>query len=86
LIPKIGTNQRWGSRARQPGGYSAGNSPAISIRGGEPWLMRYCWSTPSGRFVDIARLIRASLLAGLCYDTPHIKTMPLLIAVPDKTP
>src|SRR4029453_14636445 len=24
-------------------GYSAGNSPAISIRGGEPWLMSYCW-------------------------------------------
>src|SRR5262247_3057784 len=24
-------------------GYSAGNSLAIFIRGGEPWLMRYCW-------------------------------------------
>ena len=25
--------------------YSAGNSPAIFMRGGEPWLMTYCWST-----------------------------------------
>src|SRR5262245_12887370 len=24
-------------------GYSAGNNSAISIRGGEPWLMNYCW-------------------------------------------
>jgi hypothetical protein len=28
-------------------GYSAGNSPAISIHGGEPWLMSYCWRTLS---------------------------------------
>ena len=26
-------------------GYSAGNSPVISIRGGELWLMNYCWRT-----------------------------------------
>jgi len=25
--------------------YSPENSPAIFIRGGEPWLMGYCWST-----------------------------------------
>src|SRR5262245_61291026 len=25
-------------------GYSPKNSPAIFIRGGEPWLMGYCWS------------------------------------------
>src|SRR5436305_12429016 len=24
-------------------GYSLENSPAIFIRGGEPWLMGYCW-------------------------------------------
>ena len=24
-------------------GYSTENSPAIFIRGGEPWLMGYCW-------------------------------------------
>src|SRR4029453_16837242 len=29
-----------------PTGYSPENSPAISIRGGEPWLMGYCWRTP----------------------------------------
>ena len=27
------------------GGYSLENSPAIFIRGGEPWLMDYCWRT-----------------------------------------
>ena len=27
-------------------GDSAGNSPPISIRGGEPWLVSYCWQTP----------------------------------------
>jgi hypothetical protein len=26
-------------------GYSPENSPAIFIRGGEPWLMSYCWPT-----------------------------------------
>src|SRR5215472_2153770 len=26
-------------------GDSAENSPAIFIRGGEPWLMSYCWRT-----------------------------------------
>jgi hypothetical protein len=30
-------------------GYSAGNSLAISILGGEPWLMTYCWPTPKYR-------------------------------------
>jgi hypothetical protein len=27
------------------GGYSPENSRAIFIRGGEPWLMGYCWPT-----------------------------------------
>ena len=27
-------------------GYSLENSPTIFIRGGEPWLMGYCWRTP----------------------------------------
>jgi hypothetical protein len=27
-------------------GDSLENSPAIFIRGGEPWLMGYCWPTP----------------------------------------
>jgi hypothetical protein len=27
----------------QRDGYSAENSPAIFFRGGEPWLMSYCW-------------------------------------------
>src|ERR671925_408532 len=30
--------------------YSAENSSTIFIRGGEPWLMGYCWRTPYVRF------------------------------------
>jgi hypothetical protein len=32
---------------------SSENSPAIFIRGGEPWLMRYCWSTPKCRNLGV---------------------------------
>jgi hypothetical protein len=32
---------------RKTSGYSAENSEAIFIRGGEPWLMSYCWRPPS---------------------------------------
>ena len=35
--------------SRKTNRYSAGNSPAISIRGGEPWLMGYCWQTQKCR-------------------------------------
>src|SRR5215475_10314761 len=38
-----------GSTAPITGGYSTENSPAIFIRGGEPWLMSYCWPTPKCR-------------------------------------
>ena len=34
-----------GSQIRKTARYSVGNSPAIFIGGGEPWLMRYCWRT-----------------------------------------
>jgi len=30
-------------------GYSTENSPAIFMRGGEPWVMNYCWPTPKYR-------------------------------------
>src|SRR5437763_9997685 len=33
--------------------YSPENSPAIFIRGGEPWLMTYCWRTQKCRNVCI---------------------------------
>jgi hypothetical protein len=36
------------SRQKTPG-YSAENSLVIFIRGGEPWIMRYCWRTQKCR-------------------------------------
>jgi hypothetical protein len=37
--------------------YSPENSPAIFIRGGEPWLMGYCWRTPQCRKLGLAYTI-----------------------------
>src|SRR5262245_19507541 len=34
--------------------------------------------------VDRVGVIRASPLAGLCYDTPSVEAMPFLIGIPDK--
>jgi hypothetical protein len=33
---------------------SAENSPAVFIRGGEPWLMSYCWRTRQSRKLRLA--------------------------------
>jgi hypothetical protein len=35
---------------------------------------------------NIARLIRSSPWAGLCYDTQRVEAMPFSVALPDKTP
>ena len=35
--------------SRKSNGYSPENSLTIFIRGGEPWLMGYCWPTPKYR-------------------------------------
>ena len=35
------------------------NSPAIFIRGGEPWLMGYCWRTPMLGFTGPAIIVES---------------------------
>src|SRR5262249_7329371 len=40
-------------------GDSPENSPAIFIRGGEPWLMNYCWRTPF-KVLGVPSLVKVS--------------------------
>src|SRR4029434_9276 len=54
-------------------GDSPGNSPAIFMRGGELWLMNYCWPTPKYRnwYVQHGIQLRAARVHTPVIDGSH---------------
>jgi len=45
LLHSFHTKRASSTTVHITGGYSTENSPAIFMRGGEPWVMNYCWRT-----------------------------------------